>query len=66
MAMEEMLSRPKTKTGKTREPIVDHVIPAHRIPRSKFHDMDHLETVCDKHHSLKSAEDAKKYGVAPR
>ena len=66
LAMEEMLSRPLTKNGHRREPIVDHIIPAHRITASQFEDMCNLETICDKHHSIKSVEDAKKYGVARR
>ena len=66
MAMEEMLSRQQTKSGGTREPIVDHIIPAHRIPAARFNDMDNLQTLCDRHHVAKSVDDAKKYGVAPR
>lgn len=66
MAMEEMASRPLTKNGNVREPIVDHVIPAHAIPASRFHDMENLETMCDHHHRIKSVEDLKKYGAANR
>jgi 5-methylcytosine-specific restriction endonuclease McrA len=66
MAMEEMMSRPRTKTGKTLEPIVDHIVPAHRRPMSQFHDWDNLQTICFRHHALKTADDLKKYGAAPR
>jgi 5-methylcytosine-specific restriction endonuclease McrA len=66
MAMEEMASRPRTKNGATREPIVDHIIPAHAIPRNRFYDLDNLQTLCDRHHSIKTANDLKKYGAAKR
>lgn len=66
LAMEEMLSRPRNKDGSTREPPVDHIIPAHAIPRSQFYDMDNLQTLCVRHNAEKAVEDAKKYGVAPR
>lgn len=66
LAMAEMASRPRTKTGKVREPIVDHIIPAHARPMSAFYDMDNLQTLCDQHHAEKTAEDLKKYGAAKR
>lgn len=66
LAMEEMASRPRTKNGNTREPIVDHIVPAHRIPKDRFYDMDNLQTLCDRHHAEKTADDLKKYGAARR
>ena len=65
-AMEEMLSRATNKDGSTRQPPVDHIIPAHARPRSMFYDMDNLQTLCCRHNDLKTIEDAKRYGVAPR
>lgn len=65
-AMDEMANRPRTKNGNIREPIVDHIVPAHAIPRDRFYDMDNLETVCDLHHSRKTQDDLKKYGAAIR
>jgi len=66
MATEEQLSRPRTKNGGFRELIVDHIVPAHVISRERFHDMDNLESLCDRHHSQKTQDDIKKYGAAPR
>jgi 5-methylcytosine-specific restriction endonuclease McrA len=66
LAMEEMASRPRTKNGNIREPIVDHIKPAHAIPESEFHNMENLETICDRHHRIKTCDDVKKYGAAKR
>jgi 5-methylcytosine-specific restriction endonuclease McrA len=64
--IEEMETRRRNKDGALMALIVDHIIPAHRIPRSKFHDMDNLQTLCAHHHSLKTVDDLKKYGAAKR
>lgn len=65
-AMAEMASRTLTKNGNVKEPTVDHIIPAHRIPESKFYDEDNLQTLCDRHHAEKTVDDLKKYGAARR
>lgn len=54
------------KDGQPSEMPVDHILPAHVIGPDRFHDIDNLQTLCERHHGEKTDRDQAKYGSANR